>query len=177
MKEIKSHFPKAFLARQGETFTELEERLRKVGEGFVTALSEVEDADFYTPVTESKWSPAELADHLVKANELFGRALENVLKGEDIIVMERGRVTDDGRPLSPAAEEPDPDRPRSELVQAFEKTLRRLITAGSQVKDADRLGEVCVDQSFFGPMTGLENLQLCAWHIRHHTKQLPTYQA
>ena len=177
MKEIESHFPKDFLARQGTTFDELQKRLQQVADGFTATLSEVEDAGFYTPVAAGKWSPAELADHLVKADELFVRALESVLSGEEIIVMERGKVTEDGRPLSPIAEEPDPDQPRPELVQRFEETLHQLITVGSQVEDAGQLDEVCVDQSFFGPMTGLETLQLCAWHVRHHTKQLPTYQA
>ena len=177
MKEIDEHFPKAFLARQGTTFEELEERLQKVGHGFITTLSEVGDNAFYTPVAEGRWSPAKLADHLVKANELFKRCLRNVAEGEKIIKMERGKVTEDGRPLSPAAEEPAPDRPRSELVAAFKETLEQLTTAGAQVEGAGQLDKVCVDQSFFGPMTGLETLQLSAWHIRHHTKQLPTHQA
>ena len=164
------------MARQGTTFEELEERLQKVGDSFIATLSDVEDDTFYTPVAEGKWSPAELADHLVKANELFERCLENVAEGKEIIKMERGRVTDDGRPLSPAAEEPTPDRAHSELVTAFKKTLEQLIKAGVQLKKTDQLDKVCVDQSFFGPMTGLETLQLSTWHIRHHTKQLPTYQ-
>ena len=177
MREIEAHFPKEFLARQGTTFADLERRLQQVSDAFVRALSEVGETDFYAPVAEGKWSPAKLTDHLVKANELFGRALENVIEGKEIIKMERGRVTDDGRPLSPAAEEPTADRPRPELTEAFKETFEYLKTKGAQVKEADQLDRICVDQSFFGPMTGLEILQLCAWHVRHHTKQLPSYQA
>ena len=141
------------------------------------ALSEVEETDFYAPVAEGKWSPAELTDHLVKANELFGQALKNVLEDKAIVQMERGKVTDDGRPLSPTAEEPTADRPRSALTEAFEETFEHLRTKGAQVKEVNQLDRVCIDQSFFGPMTGLETLQLCAWHVRHHTKQLPSWQA
>jgi len=177
MREIASHFPKDSLARQGTTFADLEQRLQKVSNAFLQTLAEVEEANFYKPVAAGKWSPAELTDHLVKANELFGRALENAVEGKDVIVMERGKVTDDGRPLSPAAEEPTADRPRPELIRAFEESFNYLKAAGAKAESADRLNEVCVDQSFFGPMTGLECLQLSAWHIRHHTKQLPSYRA
>lgn len=176
MKEIEELFPKAFLARQGSSFERLQERLRLVGEEFVAALGAVDEMMFYTSKA-GKWTPAQIADHVVRANRLFGKALEGVFDGHEVLVMARGRITEDGRPLAPAEEEPLPDQARGDLIRDFEHTLEQLVMAGERTARADLVSEVCIDQAFFGPMTGLECLQLSAWHIRHHTKQLPTSSA
>ncbi len=170
MKEIEELFPKAFLARQGSSWTALQARLQLVGEDFVATLGAVDEAAFYASAT-GKWTPAQVADHVVQANRLFGYALAGLSKGRDVFVMPRGRLTEDGRAVAP--EEPAPDRSRADLVQAFETGLTRLLAAGEDAAAARLLGDVCLDQAFFGPMTGLECLQLAAWHTRHHAKQLP----
>ncbi len=166
--EIAELYPKGFLARQGRDLSELSARLREVGAGFLSTLGELDDAAFYRPAAEGKWSPAQLADHLVRANTLFARALEQANRGEALLRMPRGRVTEDGRPISPDEEEPIPNRVRSDLEKDFRASLERLIAVS---KGAD-LERVCLEQSFFGEMTGREVLQLAAWHVRHHTKQV-----
>ena len=173
MKEIDELFPKAFLARQGATLEALRARLQTVGDDFVSALGGVDEAVFYKSAA-SKWTPAQLADHVVQAGGLFAYALERGCDGREVLVMPRGRVTEDGRAVAPAREEPAADRERADLVQALKAMLERTEAAGERAAQANLLDTVCLDQSFFGPMTGTEVLQLAAWHIRHHTRQLPT---
>ena len=172
MKEIENYFPKAFLARQGTTFEALKTRLESVGNDFVTALNEADDETLYAPVAEGKWSPAEIADHLVRANRLFSRALDAALSGEEMVEMPRGKVTDDGRPIAPTEEEPESDRARAELTEDFTASVDELSQFGARMQSEGKLEQDCLDHSFFGPMIGLEVLQLAAWHVRHHTKQL-----
>ena len=171
MKEIDELFPKAFLARQGVTPEALRARLEVVGSDFATALGAVDEAAFYSS-EPGKWSPAQLADHVVQAGGLFAYALERVCDGRETLVMPRGRVTQDGRAVAPG-EEPAADRGRADLLQSFAAVQERVGAAAGRAAQADLLDTVCLDQSFFGPMTGLECLQLSVWHIRHHTKQLP----
>lgn len=173
MKEIDELFSKVFLARQGVTWAALQARLRSAGDDFVDALGAVDEAAFYT-AEPGKWTPAQLADHVVQAGGLFAYALERSCDGRKVLVMPRGRVTEDGRAVAPAQEEPAADRARADLMQVFETMLVRTQKASERAAQADLSSTVCLDQSFFGPMTGLEVLQLSAWHIRHHTKQLPT---
>ena len=173
MKEIESYYPKAFLARQGTNLPELSERLNKVKADFEKTLNELGDDVFYKEVSPGKWSPAEIADHVVKANELFIRALETLASDASMVKMPRGKVSDEGLPLSPQEEEPASDRDRADLARDLDATIIELVALGEASEAAGKLAQTCLDQSFFGPMTGLEVLQLAAWHIRHHEKQLP----
>ena len=170
VKEIDEHFPKAFLARQGVTLAALQARLEVVGDDFVTTLDAVNEVAFYRP-EPGKWSPAQLADHVVRAGGLFAYALKRACDGREVLVMPRGKVTEDGRAVAPG-EEPAADRDRADLLRDFQAMLVRTEAAAERAAQADLLDTVCLDQSFFGPMTGLECLQLSVWHVRHHTKQL-----
>lgn len=167
--EIAAYYPKAFLARQGASPDEVAERLRQVGAAFLAALEPLDDAVFARPVAVGKWSPAQIADHLVRANQLFARAIEGASADGETLRMARGRVTADGRAIAPAEQEPIPNRVRGDLMRDFQTSLERLIGAGQRAEP----GMICLEHSFFGEMTVLEVLQLAAWHVRHHTKQLP----
>lgn len=167
--EIPAHYPKGFLARQGASPREVAERLEQVGADFVAALDALEDDAFSHPVAPGKWSPAQIADHLVRSNQLLAEAIAKARAGGEIKRMPRGRVTPDGRPLAPAEQEPIPNRIQGDLARDFTASLKRLIEVGL---DADP-ELTCLEHGFFGEMTVLEVLQLSAWHIRHHTKQLP----
>jgi uncharacterized damage-inducible protein DinB len=170
MTELEAPFDKAFLARQGVVPADLDARLRQAAQDFSSALSALDEGAFYVPLAEGKWSPAQIADHVVRANGLFARALERLLEGKDIIRMPKGRVTADGRAISP--EEPLPNRVQTELVQDFAASAERLRAAFGQVAEAGRLGDVCIFQSFFGEMSALELMQLSVWHIRNHGRQI-----
>jgi hypothetical protein len=178
MPEITELFPKGFLQRQGTNLETCLDSLHRAATLLETNLSCVPDEAFNASVQPGKWSPAEIADHVVKANDLFVKALEIGLQrtrnpGLGVLHMPRGQVTADGRAVAPTEEEPTPGRARMELNADLKASVARLEAAARDLDRADGLGVDCVNQSFFGLMTGLECLQLMAWHTAHHAKQLP----
>ena len=177
MPEITALFPKGFLQRQGTSLEACLDSLNRAAALLETNLSRVPDEAFHAPVQPGKWSPAEIADHVVKANHLFTHALEIGLQRTrnpslDVLHMPKGQVTADGRAISPTEEEPTPGRARTELNADLKASVARLEEAAKNLAQSGGLDVDCVDQSFFGPMTGLECLQLMAWHTAHHAKQL-----
>lgn len=173
MREIESWYPKDFLLRQGQSLDAVVESLKKIQAELQTRLSDTGDDALYKPIAEGKWSLAETADHLVRANNLFSLALERIKEGLEPLVMPRGRVTDDGRAISPDEEAPIAGRMRTALKDDLEASFARLIKAARQLEEIGKLEHICIHQSFFGPMTGLEAMRLMAWHPRHHLRQIP----
>jgi uncharacterized damage-inducible protein DinB len=176
--EITALLPKGFLERQGVTFVTVQSSLERARTLLDAKLARVPDGVFHSPIAPGKWSPAEIADHVIKANHLFAHALEIGLRRTanaslEILKMPRGRVTDDGRAIAPTDEEPTPGRPRDALKADLDMSFAHLVRAALDLDAVHGLGTVCVDQSFFGPMNGQECLQLMAWHTAHHAKQLP----
>jgi uncharacterized damage-inducible protein DinB len=177
--EITALLPKGFLERQGVTFQDVQVSLERARAFLKASLEHVPDGAFHTPISPGKWSPAEIADHVIKANHLFAHALEIGLRRTvnpslEILQMPRGHVTDDGRAIAPTEEEPARGRERDALNADLEKSFAHLVHAAQHLDDVNGLRITCVDQSFFGPMNGHECLQLIAWHTAHHAKQLPT---
>lgn len=178
MPEIAGLFPKGFLARQGETLEAVQSSLERARALLQANISLVPDDGFHAAIAPGKWSPAEIADHVIKANQLFTRALEIGLKrsadpGFEMLQMPRGQVTDDGRAIAPSDEEPTPGRSRQALQADLDLSFAHLVRAAQDLQAAHGLGTVCVNQSFFGEMNGQECLQLIAWHTAHHARQLP----
>ncbi len=176
MPEITELFPKGFLQRQGSNLEACLDSLHRATALLETNLSRVPDEAFHANAQPGKWSPAEIADHVIKANRLFTHALEIGLQrtrnpGLDVLHMPRGQVTADGRALAPTEVEPMPGRARTELNADLKASVARLEAAARALDRANGLGIDCVNQSFFGLMTGLECLQLVAWHTAHHAKQ------
>lgn len=178
MLEITALLPKGFLERQGLTLEGVQISLERARGLLDTNLESVLDEAFHKPITSGKWSPAEIADHVINVNQLVAHALEiGLRRTEDasleIVQMPRGRLTDDGRTIAPSGTEPTPGRPRGSLQADLGLSFTHLTRVAHDLNAAGGLGTVCVDQSFFGPMTGLECLQLIAWHTAHHARQVP----
>lgn len=172
MPEITAWYPKDFLLRQGQTLPEVLEHLNTATREVQRQLEASSEAALQQPVSAGRWSRAQIADHLVLANQLFSQAFQQRLTLGTVLEMERGQVTDDGRAISPAAEEPRQGRTRDQLILDLQDSLFELVRLAQRASDQAVLETVCIHQSFFGPMTGLELLRLAAWHVRHHGKQL-----
>ena len=138
-----------------------------------TRLTNTSDTALHQAVAQDKWSPAQIADHLVLTNELFARSMQNAARGQEPITMLKGRVREDGRAVAPAEEEPRGGRSRQTLMEDLEATFTRLIEAALQLEQMGKLEHICIHQGFFGPMTGVEAMRLMAWHTRHHARQIP----
>ena len=168
MPEISEFLPKSFLERQGITLPEVLKSLKRAGDEFTIRL---EQSALYIPVAEGKWSPAQISDHIGSANLFFAKCLDRTINGKAPMTMPKGHVTDDGRALSPAGE-PRADRTRHELLEDHLGAFEALERHGKTIENLGLLETTCVQQSFFGAMTSLEVLRLCAWHTRHHAAQI-----
>ncbi len=170
MPELQDYLSKTFLEQQGTTLEEVMESLNLARTDFATKL---ERADLYEPVATGKWTPAKIADHLNTANAFFAVCLERALKSKPAIVMPKGQVTNDGRAINPG-QEPRANLSREDLQRNFEIAFEALMRYAKKLETSELIGKICVTQSFFGELSTLEVLRLCAWHTRHHAAQIPT---
>jgi hypothetical protein len=168
MIEIQDYLSKAFLEQQGTTLEQVLENLHNAKIEFTAKL---EQANLYEPVTEGKWTPAKIADHLNTANAFFAVCLERAIHDKKPLVMPKGHVTDDGRAINPG-QEPRSNVSREDLQRNFEITFEAFNRFAKKLETPELQMKICVTQSFFGELSTLEVLRLCAWHTRHHTAQL-----
>jgi DinB superfamily len=168
MIEIQDYLSKAFLDQQGITLEQVLESLHNAKTEFTTKL---EQANLYEPVAEGKWTPAKIADHLNTANAFFAVCLERAIHDKKPLVMPKGHVTNDGRAINPG-QEPRANLSREDLQRNFEITFEAFDRFAKKLELPELQMKICVTQSFFGELTTLEVLRLCAWHTRHHAAQL-----
>ncbi len=168
MSELQEYLPKSFLERQGLTLAQVLESLSQARSDFASKL---EQANLYESVIAGKWTPAKISDHLSTSNAFFAACLERAINGKTPIIMPKGRLTEDGRALNPG-QEPRANQTLANLQHGHQVAFEALERYARVVETRDLLETICVTQSFFGPMTTLEVLRLCAWHTRHHAAQL-----
>ena len=178
MPEIAELFPKSFLERQGATPEAVQSRIGRASALLDTRLEAVPESAFYNPTAPEKWSPAEIADHVIRVNRLIAQALQIGLRrttDPDLVIlrMPRGHVTPEGNTIAPDGTEPAPGRDRDALKTELEAGFADISLLAHDLNTADGLNITCVDQSFFGEMNARECLQLIAWHTAHHARQLP----
>ena len=173
MKEIEAYFPKDYLARQGGSVDEVMKKLEVGTTRFSDALAHLDESTLHQPVSEGKWSPAEIADHVVRVNKNITRAVQRTTQGLEPLVLPRGTLSSEGRPISPASGLPEPGRSLEALVSDLQETRKTFTDAAREAEGARKENELCMVQPFLGPMSVLECLQMVSWHVRHHHRQLP----
>lgn len=178
MPEINQFFPKRILEAQGPTLDAVLGRLETATSEFRSRLSALPDEALHEPVRMGAWSPAQYADHLVRSNTAVSKVLAYTRKRQarpelPPIVMARGEVTADGRPLAPEVVRPVPGRDRDELIGELEACRVRLTDEARALEAAGQLGTETHTHAFFGPVNGLECVQMAAWHTGHHANHLP----
>ncbi|MCA9837379.1 MAG: DinB family protein [Trueperaceae bacterium] len=171
--EIEAYLPKEFLARQGTEFSAVRKRLVDLSAALDNQLDALDDKTFYEPIGQDKWTPAEIADHIVRTHMLMIEAMEAVLQDKPLVVRPKGSLSAEGKPVAPETEMPVPRRARKDLKKELQTSSQTLLELASKVAEANKLEQTCLVHGFFGEITVLEALQLSAWHIRHHHKQLP----
>ncbi len=168
MPELQDYLSKAFLEQQGVSLAQVFESLNGAKSEFTANL---EQADLYEPAAAGKWTPAKIADHLNTANAFFAVCLERAVKDKPAIIMPKGHLTDDGRAINPG-QEPRSNLSREDLQRNFEIAFEALMRYAKKLETPELQDKICVTQSFFGELSTLEVLRLCAWHTRHHAMQL-----
>jgi hypothetical protein len=169
MPQIPEFLSKTFLEQQGNTLEAVLEQLESARTEFSAKL---ERANLYEPVAQGKWTPAKIADHLNTANAFFAVCLERAVHDKKPLVMPKGHVTDDGRAINPG-QEPRANVSREDLGRNHDIAFEALTRYAKRLETPALQMTICVTQSFFGELTTLEVLRLCAWHTRHHAAQIP----
>ena len=177
MPQISEYFDKSFLEREGADLKTVLVSLEKSKQKFLTTLEGVPEERLQVSPAESKWSPAEVADHVVHANFFFLEALELALERAKnsslpIPTTPKGQLSSEGKPMAPEEEAPRAGRSRAELILDLEQSVSQLEHIGPRLEAAGQLDKLARELHFFAPMTALELLRLASWHIKHHARQL-----
>ncbi|MCX6623132.1 MAG: DinB family protein [Acidobacteria bacterium] len=135
-------------------------------------LRSVPDPLLHLPVTPGKWSPAEHADHVIKAARLFATLMENCAQGLPVPEPPMAWRWPDGRLLAPDLILPTPGKSREELEADFEGTQNDLEEAARRVDAAGKLAVPCVPTGIFAPLTPVEAIQMTGGHYSHHAPKL-----
>ena len=177
MPQIIEYFDKSFLEREGPDLDSVLQSLERSKQKFLSALEQVPEDLLHHSSAEGKWSPAEVADHVCRANFFFLEALNLALERTKnpslpIPTAPKGQLSSEGKPMAPEEESPRAGRSRAGLTSDLEQSVGLLGEIGPQLEDAGQLDKLARELHFFAPVTALELLRLASWHMRHHARQL-----
>jgi len=177
MPQISEYFDKSFLEREGSDLGTVLLSLERSKQKFLATLEGVPDEHLQLAPAEGKWSPAQIADHVVRVNQICVVALNLSLERAKnptlpIPTAPKGRLSSEGKPIAPDEEQPRAGRTRAELVADLEQSVKQLEHIGPPIEAAGQLDKLARELPFFAPMTALELLRLASWHMRHHARQL-----
>ena len=177
MPQITDYFDKTFLEREGSDLGTVLDSLEKSKQKFLSTLEGVPEGRLQLSPAEHKWSPAEVADHVIRANFFFLEALKLALERAKnpslpIPSAPKGRLSSEGKPVAPEEEVLRAGRSRAELLLDLEQSVSQLEHIGPRLEESGQLNKLARELPFFAPMTALELLRLASWHMRHHARQL-----
>jgi hypothetical protein len=151
-------------------------------EAFVSSAGALLPADWLRKPSPDKWSPAQIARHLVLTYDVVLRDLEGGVgfrlrltwwRRLSIRLRYLGAVLNEGRfpPGSPAVREVRPGdetRPQAALIAEFRERADRFEAEISRVAASGRT----FAHPFFGRLKPAQGLRLISAHIEHHRRQL-----
>jgi hypothetical protein len=172
VKQISDYYPKSYFTGRHPGIEGAATELGAACQRLCSLLENLSDDELQRPFAPGKWSPAEVADHLVLVNEVLAQSVAGACAGFPPIQLPKGYLSDEGKALSPPQGEPRPGRGRSELLVDVRRTASDLIAQAERAHELERLDVVGLVHSFFGEMTALECLQLAAWHTERHVRRL-----
>jgi hypothetical protein len=151
--------------------------------GFVAAAEAIEAGGWREPASEGKWSPAEIAQHLLQTYETLVRQIEG---GEGLRIRTNGalrfvlrhtvlRRIMRTRRIPRGARAPRELAPR-EVEATREAALDRLREAAARFEQAllARSGDpkLALTHHIFGSFPAIEGIDFVAIHTEHHARQL-----
>lgn len=169
-------FANTLIVQQGRTLAEVGRSLYANLESYLTLANDLSKTQFYTPAKNGNWTPADITDHLHRANLLYRKAVLRASRDEEPIMLPVGQLTDDGKMVAEVALPNPAGRSRSELLGTLSLSVDELVAVGQEAESFGKLEIVCLTGGFFGPLTGLAVLGLASAHIRHHEKPLSLNQ-
>lgn len=159
----------AFLTAFGATPGEASARLRREIDTFEEAARSHEQV-WLTPCSDGAWSPAQLTEHVLLANESFGKVIHLLGSGRALpeVPHTPGHLVN-GRAVAPPMLQPGPGLPWHELAGRWQEVHARLLRAARTGASPGRT----FWHPYFGALDALGWTRVAAWHTRHHRRQLP----
>lgn len=157
---------------------------RAAVERFLESAEAVQDGEWAIHPRQDKWSPAQIAEHLVLTYDAMLRELKGgvglrlrgswwrrlVIRLRFLpMVLKQGRLPS-GAPAVREVRPGDATRDKAELVRVFRE---RALQFDEGIGAAHHKGGVRLTHPFFGRLDASQALKLVAVHIEHHRKQLP----
>jgi len=166
-------FDPAFLARYGRTPDDVAARLQAALEEFeatLQAFTRGGDERWFQPLAAGKWSAAQQAEHVLKANVSFAKIA--YLLGTDRplpdVKREPGALVD-GKPVAPDFLQPGPGVPWPELEGEWRASHDRVLKT---VRSVNPEGARVFWHPLLGDLTAMQWTQVAVYHTRSHHKQL-----
>jgi hypothetical protein len=150
-------------------------------ETFAASAAAVPPERWQVPLNDGKWSPAEVAVHLIAAYDVLLRELRGgagmeirtsawqrfILRFTIVPRVKKGLFPRGAR--APRETRPAGPLPRQvEGVALFRERARELVDAALSAPPGQRL-----THAYFGVSSLAEGIVVCARHIEHHRRQLP----
>lgn len=168
---------KAFLARYGAAPADVAARLADAVADFEAALARVQDR-WLDPVNvhvrqedfHGEWSPAQQAEHVLRANTGFGKIIHLLNGGRELppIPREPG-PTRDGRPVAPPNFQPGEGLPWESLEPQWREAHQRLLRT---IGEIDPENARTFWHPYFGDLGPLDWARVTVMHTRRHLRQL-----
>jgi hypothetical protein len=169
---------------QADAFDDRREELRETVERFLASLAAVDEARWGAPSKPDKWSPAEVAEHLVLTYEAVIRELSGgvgmrlrlnwwkrlYIRARYLRPLLRHGSFPDRAPAVREVRPAGPARAKPELLAAFRERARAF---DEGIAAAHRKGGFRMTHPFFGRLDTSDSVRLVDVHIEHHRKQLP----
>ena len=151
---------------------------------FVESAGAVDEARWSEPTRQDKWSPAEVAEHLVLSYEVALREMQGGVPMRVRLnwwrrwyararylrpLLEHGRFPE----RAPAVREIRPTGPKRAKAELLESLQERAQAFDRGIAEARGKGGFRMTHPFFGRLNPLDSVRLVAVHIEHHRQQLP----
>ncbi|MBB6097045.1 hypothetical protein HNR42_000459 [Deinobacterium chartae] len=162
-----------FLARFGRTPADALARLEAELDAFEAQARRLEAQGRWTQAPASGgWSPAQIAEHVLKVNVGCSKAVHLLRSGRDLPPLPRVPGSyQDGRRQSPPAMLPGDGQPWASLEAAWQQARTRLHAAVQA--EGPWPDDRCIFHPFLEDLNALQWLQMAAYHTAHHRGQLP----
>jgi hypothetical protein len=163
---------RAVLERFGTTPAAAREALVRQ-QGAFEALWPALQAHWEEPLGDDAWCPAQVTEHVLKASARFSKALYLLRRDEPLPEVPRVAGTfRNARAQAPAAVMPGPPQPLAALKPQWDEVHARLLAEADATREWH--GRTLF-HAFFGDLDALGWLQVAAFHLRHHRKQLEPF--
>ncbi len=158
-------------------------------ERLAVTAEKVDPQQWLVPRATGKWTPAQVVDHLSRVYDVVMSEIEGgagmklrltFLQRSFLRVMYLGRILK-GRGFPKGAPAPYELRPgtiasdQRTAIAEFRSRAGQFAASAAKAHDSGR--RVRVTHAYFGTASVENGVLLCARHIEHHEKQLPSFRA